>query len=247
MFEKLKKWYNMTKEEKTKWVLEKGIDILSEVLQPPFQVIRKLVGNEYDFVIGKFPKEIVTNEEPPIQLDERAEIIPIERYLGLYEPTKIKITIFNKGIKNASNIIKCNVEHLKYIVRLHEWSHALVHIGFSENEIFELSENDKLWNKKVTEATKIYTSIEDKLHERIAQLLTYHSILLIMKNVKYEKSKKILKKILNVFLELNKRQPPEYRINNYLSIPKKRIIQSIYLLKKGWLKVFNAWDIAIKW
>jgi len=241
-------WDKMTKEEKPKWMIKKGIEILGEVFRSPYQVIHKLVNYEYEFVIGKFPKEVFSDETPPRELGERTEIIPIDECLGLYEPKKTKITIFNRGIEDASKLIKCNPEHLKYIVRLHEWSHALVHIGFCESKRLAVLKDENLWDKELAEATKIYTSIEDKLHEHIAQLLTYHSLTLISQDAEHEESRKILNNIIKIFLELNKRQPPYYRIDEYLDVPRNRIIQSITLLKKGWLKgVFDGWKTVIKW
>jgi len=198
-------WDKMTEEEKAKWMIEKGIDILAEALRPPYQVIHKLVNYEYEFVISKFPKEVISDETPPKELGERTEIIPIDGYLGLYEPKETKITIFNSSIEDASKLIKCNPEHLKYIVRLHEWSHALVHIGFSKSKRLAILKDDNLWSKELAEATKIYTSIEDRLHEHIAQLLTYHSLTLIRQDAKYEESREILNNIIKIFLELNNR------------------------------------------
>jgi len=241
-------WDKMTKEEKVEWMIERGIYIFAEVLRPPYQVIEKVVNYEYEFVISKFPKEVISDETPPKELDERTDIIPIDEYLGLYEPEKTKITIFNSGIEDASKLIKCNSEYLKYIIRLHEWSHALVHIGFSKNKGLAILKDNNLWDKELAEATKIYTSIEDRLHEHIAQLLTYHSLILIRQDAKYEESREILNNMIKNFLELNKRQPPHYRVDEYLDVPRSRIIQSISLLKKGWLKgVFNAWKTVIKW
>jgi hypothetical protein len=132
----------MTEEEKAKWMAEKGIDIVGEVFEIPFQVLQEITNYQYEFVIGKFPEDASSDEEPPRKLEKKGEIIPIDEYLGLYEPKKTKITIFNKGIENASTIIKCNPEHLRYIVKLHEWAHALIHIGLRDDDRLKVLKDD---------------------------------------------------------------------------------------------------------
>jgi|GEM_PF-3457289 len=245
---KEEEWDKMIDEEKAKWMTEKGIDIATEVLRIPFQVLQKVINYQYVFVISKFPKEVPSNEEPPRKLGKGGEIIPIDEYLGLYEPKKMKITIFNKGIENAGNIIKCNPHHLRYIVKLHEYSHALIHIGFSEDDRLRILKDENYWDEQFSRTTQIYISIEDRLHEHLAQLLTHHSLILIREDARYDEAKEALNRMIETFFELNKHQPPEYRVDNYLEVPKHRIIESISLLKKGWLKgVFDAWSTIIKW
>ncbi len=225
------------------------IDVLSEVVKAPYQVLQSLVSYQYRFV--KLPEVLHSNDNPPIEIREKAEVIPIDQYLGLYEPEKTKITIFNKGIERASRIINCKPEVLKQIVKLHEWSHALIHIGFEETQsvdVVRMLSDEKYWKEWLRNSTQIYLSIDKRLHEHLAQLLTYYSLNTILKNARCAEAKRIINCIINTFLELNKRQPPEYKVDNYFNVPQSRVIKSISLLKKGWIKgVFEAWSTVIKW
>jgi hypothetical protein len=243
-----KEWSKMAEEKRAKWMADKGIDILADVFRIPFQVLEKLTKYEYQFVTSKFPTEVLSDDEPPKKLEEKTEIIPIDEYLGLYEPNKTRITIFNKGIKNASNIIKCNPEHLKYIVKLHEWSHALVHIGLREDDRLRALKEDSYWEGRLKQSTQVYESIETKLHEHIAQLLAYYSLNLLHDDAKHDEAKEVISRIIETFRELNKHQPREYVVDDYLEMPQGRVIESVSLLKKEWLKgVFDAWSTVMKW
>ena len=238
----------MSKEELAKWLADEGIDIFTDAIRPVPQVVQIVIDYRFKFVIEKGPKESKTDEDPPRKLNENTETIPICEYLGLYNPTKTEIIIFNKGIKNASAILNCNPDLLEYIVRIHEYAHAIIHIGFTEEEEMLILNNEEVWPEELSKNTMIFTSIDKKLHEHLAQLLTYHSLVMMYDNAHYEESKKIINKMLQIFWELNKRQPHEYIIDDYLNIPHRRIIESIDLLKKGWLKgAFEVWDIVIKW
>jgi len=224
------------------------INILSEIIKPPYEILNKLTKYQYQFLIGKEPTESETKEEPPRELDEKAEIIPIDEYLGRYEPKMRKITIFDKGIDNASRIIRCDPKYLKYIVRLHEWSHALIHIGLGENDRLKALDEDSYWEECLKQSNQIYVSIEAKLHEHLAQLLTYHSLNLLREDAKHKEAKEVINRIIETFLELNTRQPSEYVVDDYLGVPQDRVIQSVGMLKKVWLKgVFDAWNIIMKW
>lgn len=238
----------MTEQEQAKYMVEKGIDVLCEAFPFTFQILKELNNNQFDYIIGKYPDNIDSDQEPPKKLAIRAEIIPVDEYLGLYEPKKRKITIFNKGIEHASSIINCNPGHLKYIVKLHEESHAFVHISFDENDTLQVLNDDSHWKEQLKRATKIYNSIENKLHENIAQLLTYHSLLLIRENAQHDEAREIVNKIITIFLELTRRQPVEYVVNEYLEVPTSRIIQSVKLIKKELLRgTFDVWSTIIKW
>lgn len=241
-------WNKMTEKERLEWFAEKGIYVAEEIFHAPYQVVEEVTKYEFHFVTGKFPREHTSDKAPPREVEEKTEIIPIDECLGLYEPRKTTITIFNKGIKNASKIIGCNPEHLKYIVRLHEWSHALIHVGLPQDDKLKVFEENGYWEVCLKRSTKIYKSIEAKLHEHLAQLLTYLSLKLLYDKAKYDESKTVINHRIEVFRELNKRQPREYMVDDYLEVPHNRILESVSLLKKGWLKgVFEAWATVMKW
>lgn len=226
----------------------KFVDILSEVTKPPCQILLKLIHYRYQFAIGKTLMESETDADPPKRIGPKVDVIPIDEYLGMYDYRKRKITIFKKGIEEASRTIECKPTHLNYVVRLHEWVHALVHIGLSESDRLQVLKDDGYWPECLKRATQIYLAFEDRLHEHLAQLLVYHSLNLLWKDAQHQESKEVIKRIIDTFQVLNKHQPPEYVVDDYLQVPCERVVESLKLLKIGWLKgIFEAWDTVIRW
>jgi len=226
-------------------LLERIIQIGPEIYQDPCTVVRRLTG--YKYVVGEDLREVSTNSPPPRRVEERAETIPIDECLGLYDHAKIEITIFEKGIEDASKLIKCKVDHLREIVRLHEWSHAILHIGFTPNDALQALK-DKNYRKRLMEqANKTYLSIEPKLQEHLVQLLTYHSLKMLLREAQHDESKKAIGNRAKTFDRLCRYQPTDYRIDRYRKVRLERIIESLRLLKNSWLVgKFEAWDIVVK-
>jgi len=222
------------------------LDIASEVIVSPHGVMQELTG--YSFVIGKSPSEERTNRDPPSEMSKDREIIPIDEYLGLYEPNKMKITIFNKGLRRASEILGCNIEHLGMIVRCHEWAHAIIHVGVTDDERLQASQSDEGWQKILHKHTEIYAGIDDRLHEVFAQLLTYYALQGKEERCTRQVSKNTLDRIIKLFFNLNKHQPTEYRINNLTEISRDRFMKSIDLVKRGNLRLsYGAWETITTW
>jgi len=97
-------------------------------------------------------------------------------------------------------------------------------------------------------ATEAFSSIETRLHEHLAQLLTYNSLRMLRTEARHKESRAALSRIIRVFGELNKHQPPDYVIDDYLELSTNWLIESIQLLKKEWLKgSFEAWKTVVKW
>jgi hypothetical protein len=213
-----------------------------------FRTLEKLTRYEFFEYEGKLPGEIKSNEEPPINIDDKSEIIPIDECLGLYEPSKFEITVFNKGIKGASRITNRKSSDLECIVRLHEWAHAIIHIGMKKEDRLRVFKEKDYWDKHLTQATAIFNSIETKLHELLAQLFTYYSLNVLYEDAKHRESKETINRRIETFKKFNKFQPFEYRIDNYFELPQERVIESLKLIKEGWLRgKFEAWDAIVKW
>lgn len=226
---------------------EKFLEILSDLQKLPNQLLESSVRYRFQFSIDKMPKESFNNGEPPKRIREDAEIIPIDEYLGLYEPVKIQITIFNKGVERAAEIIKCKLNHLTYVVRLHEWSHGLVHVGLSKDDMAKVSRDNNYLNEQFRIMNHVFRSIDDRLHEHLAQLLTYQSLNTLHKEARNEESREVIRRISDTFKDLRRRQPPEYQVEDYLGVTQAQLIKSITMLRNQWLKgVFEAWDMIMK-
>jgi hypothetical protein len=80
------------------------------------------------------PLEIFSDEQPSFkpQRQEEEGLIPIDEVLGRYDHKSRSIHIFVKNVTHfASAALKCDVRSLEYIVRIHEYAHALLHTGLS--------------------------------------------------------------------------------------------------------------------
>jgi hypothetical protein len=109
---------------------------------------------------------------------------------------------------------------------------------------FDSKATDEIYQKQ----SKIYESIEYKLHEVLAQLFTYHSLKISKEKASKKESILIIDKMTGLFLELCKRQPREYSVDRYMNVPLTRLSESIHLIRKGWLKgIFDAWNSIITW
>ena len=108
------------------------MDFVSEVRRTSFNVIQEAINFELSFSSRDFPSEVFSKKEPPIPLGDRTDGIVIDGALGLYDSSTKKITVFPKGIKRAAEILKASPNDLKQIVLLHEWAHALLHLGLAK-------------------------------------------------------------------------------------------------------------------
>lgn len=218
------------------------------MLIPPPQIVEAELRGICSFVIGHSPSETFSDEEPPFRLSERVDTFPIDGLLGIYLPKDQRITIFNKGIVRVSHLLDAEPNDLKMIVRVHEWAHALIHLGISETERGEIVKDDSKWPQYHASADEAFAQIEPTLHECIAQLLTFHAIRSLQQTAQTPEGRAALERIEGVFDRLSHRQPAEYHIEKYVALPKHRIVRSIRMLKNAWLKgSADAWEEVVTW
>jgi len=226
---------------------ERLLEATAQVRVPPLQVVQQAVKYEWTFPVGHCPSEIESHEEPPIRLDERFDIIPIDGVLGLYTPATQRITIFRKGILRVAEILNVLEDDLAFVVRLHEWNHALVHIGLLQADRLRVTADDSLWPSCLEEATTLFKELDPELHERLAQLLTSHGLRTMQALSTLPEAKATLERIADSLKKLTRRAPREYQIDEYVEVPKDRIVKSIRLLKSRSLVGLSTWDTVIKW
>jgi hypothetical protein len=89
---------------------------------------------DFGFTSAADVREAKSDDEPPKNAVS-SDLIPIQGYLGQYDHESQRITIYNKGLESASETLDCTTGQLRFIVRLHEWAHALVHVGLYEDEL----------------------------------------------------------------------------------------------------------------
>jgi len=163
-----------------------------------------------------------------IQMDSRrgsslaGDLIPIDKFLGLYKDATREILIYRPNIVSAADRLKCAPTQLEFIVRLHEYCHALAHIGVFRPE-FEptLSDIPTNWEKFISERNSFFSSLDESAGELLSQLLTWG----ILKVLQPRKNAKVLQK---VFLTLMDKQRDIYKLDN--PSLKTKLNQHLYLL-----------------
>jgi hypothetical protein len=128
------------------------------------------------FAITHHPSETESDEEPPICLAAQGDVIAIDGVLGLYNPEAQEITIFRKGINRVAETLDSRPADLKFLVRLHEWAHALLHVGLQETDRLSVTRNESLWPAHFARATIWFRALDANLREPLPQLLTHHAL-----------------------------------------------------------------------
>jgi hypothetical protein len=159
------------------------------------------------------PIEVYSEDQPVIPRSAAEEgWIPIDVLLGCYRPRNRTILIFRRNIERfANNPLHCDVSDLEAIVRLHEYAHALVHLGVfwpEESEVIRdyLRGKETDWNAFLRNRSKAFRSLDSAAHEFLAQTLSWVAIGVLQPIYK----RNILQEL---FVTLMGRQPPEYRLS----------------------------------
>ena len=150
------------------------MEYLAEVFKSPGQLVSAELSLCLATSMG--PSERSTDEEPPGWAD-RYERWTIDELLGLYEPHKREITLFTKGIEHVAEQLRVKFQIVEYLVRIHEYAHAVFHIGVDLEKSYTLAKafNDddpSLERATVSELTAIFDSVDPHVHEQIAQVIT---------------------------------------------------------------------------
>ena len=223
------------------------MDFVSEVRRTSFNVIQEAINFELSFSSRDFPSEVFSKKEPPIPLGDRTDGIVIDGALGLYDSSTKKITVFPKGIKRAAEILKASPNDLKQIVLLHEWAHALLHMGFEKSEPTSVTLSDSLWAEHLRRSDSWFNALAPRLHEALAQLLVREGLRWLKAQATFEDSKAAIDRMQDVFMRLMRRAPSAYHIYKFENVDKKRIVNSIRLLKSGGLVGTDAWETVLTW
>jgi len=223
------------------------VESLGEVSQAPFQVVQAVVGNQWTFPVRHGPSERASDEEPPVRLDERTEIIPIDGLLGLYTPVRQEIIIFSKGVAEVARRLDLRAPDVAFAVRLHEWAHALLHVGLSPDDRSRVTKDESLWPATLATATAQFESLETGLHERLAQLLVHHGLRAMRADAKAPEAQAALDRRAAAFEQLTLRAPGDYQIHRYIQVSQERIVTSIRLLKSRGIVGLMAWDTVVTW
>ena len=224
-----------------------SLDVFAEVRRQPFHIIQAAVDNQWMFADGHMPSETFSEADPPISLADVTDGIVIDGLLGQYNPSTQEITIFRKGIDHVAEILKVSPEGLTQVVRIHEWAHALLHLGLEKDDRMSVLRDESQWAERLTRLSIWFNGLEANLHESLAQLLTREGLRWLREKATILEAQAKIDRIQVVFEQLMRRAPSAYQIDKYDGAPKGRIIGSVRLLKSGGLVGADAWDTVVRW
>jgi len=223
------------------------MEALTEVMKPPLEVLQAAVASRWTFGMHHFPREQDSDDEPPTKLREPTEVILIDHFLGTYEPETLQITIFQKAVEQVAAALKVRAADVKFVVRLHEWGHALLHLGLTRDERDRIIQDEALWPNHLATATEWALDLDPSLHERLVQLLVHHGLTWLRNKASLAPSRTAIERITTTFDQLTRRAPSEYHINKFVDVPSPRLLASIELLKARALIGSSAWETVVTW
>lgn len=159
------------------------------------------------------PVEVFSDERPVFvpETPEEDGWIPIDILLGCYFPIERKIKMFWRNIEQYScHPFNCPPKDLEFIVRLHEYGHALLHLGISLHYDRNLlvsypNAGETTWDGFVSARNAVSSSIDEPTHEFLAQTLGWCAL-----NALHSYKAEALR---DLFLRLMGKQPSVYRVS----------------------------------
>lgn len=138
-----------------------------------------------------------------------SDFLPIDIMYGHYNPLTCEIVIYVKALDRDKALYGATFEDFLYIIRLHEYAHALVHLGIRQEReeavLFSLNEDGITdWYKFLEKRSATFALIDESSHEFLAQALTYAAILSL--------EDRFRDRLLSVFHRLEARQPVHYHL-----------------------------------
>ncbi|MEJ2373841.1 MAG: hypothetical protein P8Y71_00005 [Pseudolabrys sp.] len=229
--------------------------VMSQVFKSPVPLVCGEVA--LYFAISLQPLELPPTDVDPPGWDRRDELWTIDELLGHYQADKREITLFNRGIRHVAGKLQADPEVVKYLVRIHEYAHAVFHIGVDRTTSARLAEayvkgNPALERDTASALTAAYSSVDTFVHEQIAQLVT----ILALKGLELKASgcaaKTACTALSQTFEKLMRRQPPQYRLDGLAHLKpdklRNRLRAFISLTRSGDVRATRrSWDTLMFW
>jgi hypothetical protein len=154
----------------------------------------------------------MSDADPPQWADRERERWTIDGLLGLYERQPRQITIFTKGIAYAAGKLDCTADALEYIVRNHEWAHAVFHLGVDgeTNTLLtkaSLDGNARVKSDTLSALTAGFLAVDSFVHEQIAQALTWLVLRKLHEDASLDDARRVCASLGKTFETLTRRQP----------------------------------------
>jgi hypothetical protein len=175
------------------------------IFEEPRLIVQRVT---YNVILCAAPVEYFSDRMPtwpraPLETD----LLPIDELYGVYDAESRSIQIFVDRIKQDASLFGENFEDFLEIVRLHEYAHAVVHLGVRSNEISSTLSNcaqDGLtgWKTFIERRTSSFHALDKASSEFLAQAITYRCL--------SEHNDHRISWLIDVFESIEKRQPSYY-------------------------------------
>jgi hypothetical protein len=147
------------------------------------------------------PRVVLSDKAPAIPRSDRDEV-PIDDVLASYFPKRRLVEIYWRNISLLSARLGCPECQLTDIVTLHEFAHALVHLGAAPCSPHAFPNQAR---KLLAQRTRWFSRLESSTNEFLAQVLAWLAIHGAARGSR-------MGALQEPFLALMPKQPAEYRL-----------------------------------
>ena len=153
------------------------------------------------------PSQISIPEEaevdpPGFQRSSLDQSFDFELFLGEYDASEKKITIYKKGVLFVANAIDVDPDRLRHIVLMHEYAHSLHHVGSSRFPEEKDHQLEAYWERKHSAFRKAQRDVK----EQIAQLATLLALLKRRDSAAKPEARELNQTLIDAFFRLMQRQ-----------------------------------------
>jgi hypothetical protein len=190
--------------------VKRGCPTLSAECSPPM-LVQRVTQN---VVLSGGPCESFSQRMPvwiPPTTAPRQDHLPIDVLYGTYSPGERKITEYIKRIQSDARMFGAEPNELLEIVRVHEYAHAIVHLGIRTDDELkalekEAADDATAWADFLGQRTAWFVAQSRELHEFLAQAITFSALATMAGTPRGDK-------LLKVYDALESRQPDEYQLS----------------------------------
>ncbi len=206
-----------------------NLDATCVALSRPSELLREVF--QYSFREGLEPHEPAPIQGRLPELPQHLELLPLD-LLGRYVPSSLRVEIYADRVKQVAERLGEHKQYLFQVVRIHEWAHALVHVGQPRDlPLGVFRENDDARRSAEEEARSLWRRIPPELHETIAQLMSYH-VTMHVRQKTFDGSPQT-GALTRAFEKLCRLQPGAYSVDAIKKIPVERVSAVFDMLKRG--------------
>jgi hypothetical protein len=174
---------------------------------------------------------------PPAQPTE--DLFPIDILYGFYDPITRVIEIYYNNIQRDASIFGAEGPDLLEVVRLHEYAHAVVHLGVRLSQVTDTlkamgPDGYTDWKTFLERRRRAFEHLDSASHEFLAQAITFASLVGLTDTYRSERLRAI-------FEALETKQPAHYIVPTEIKARAQQVEWSLALeAARGDIDAFRA-------